>query len=310
MPASATPVPDPNAVQPPSSFPRRGVLRGGALLAGAAAGAAAVALSPEAAHAADGDSVQLGEDNAAGSTTTLTIGGSQGTAAPTLALQNVAGPSLRLQSLPDTFTGELGVGEIAGTALGPIIGVETPSGPATSYLVTGQDLAAVPALFPVQPFRALDLRTAAGRESIIRGSVAQPLTAEGRLRAGQWIDIALLPDDAGFVLQAFFGNLTAAGARANGFAALYPPGNRPPVSTLSYTPDRTISNAAFVGTGSVSGAYAVRLYASAESYFVLDVTGTLTSDATAAPAVAAARVDGKRTRLLDRVRAAVTRASR
>src|SRR5690242_144515 len=84
---------------------RRQMLRRAAILAGAT-GAAVVALSPEQASADTGDNLVLGQVNTAGSETTLSVGGDVGGTEPALGLENVDGPSLRLNSLGITWAGQ------------------------------------------------------------------------------------------------------------------------------------------------------------------------------------------------------------
>jgi hypothetical protein len=61
----------------------------------------------------------LGTANASGAVTTLTVGGDFGGVEPALALENAEGPSLRMNALSHTWAGQLAVGEMAGTDLGP-----------------------------------------------------------------------------------------------------------------------------------------------------------------------------------------------
>ena len=76
---------------------RRWLLRSGALAAGVAVATVAV---PTTANAADGDPLELGAELQAEATTTLSVGAEDGSAQPTLTLQNANGPSLKLQPLP------------------------------------------------------------------------------------------------------------------------------------------------------------------------------------------------------------------
>lgn len=295
-------------------FGRRRVLRGGAVLAGAAAGAAVAGLTPEAAHAADGDNLVLGQDNTANSTTTLTVGGAEGGPQAALSLENAGGPSLQLNNLPPSWPGQLTVGEMAGTDLGPIVGVDTFTGPTTTYLVTGVDLTQVPMTFPVGPSRILDLRTASGRAAIIRRSVSNALTSTGKLRAGQWIDIGLTFTSPDFVLDGVFANLTAMGGLANGHAVLYPPGTRPGIVTLSYQKAQTNNNAAFAETGTALNQHAIRLHSTAEAWFLIDLSAAVVRGNTLPPlgaaAAAAARPAARRTALLKKLNTVVGRATR
>lgn len=250
---------------------RRGLLRGGAALAGAAAGALAIGATTAApAHAANGDSLTIGEENDGETATALTI--VAGTD-PALSLNNDDGPSLRLQPLASEWPGQLAPGEMAGTDLGPIVGIDTPEGAVTTYLVTGVDLIDVPSPFASDPTRVLDLRTISGREAIRRRSSATALTADGRLRAGQWIDVAVVLTGSDYTLEAIFANLTVMGAVRSGYASVYPSGARPGTSTVNFIKDQIIANGAFVGTSVVLGFHCVRIYTNSDAYFVLDVTG-------------------------------------
>lgn len=289
---------------------RRGMLRGGALLAGAAAGAAVVAATPQTADAADGDPLLIGEPNAGTDTTTLTVGGGDGGAAPALALQNADGPSLRLQNLSHAWAGQLEVGEMAGTDLGPIVGVDVEDGLTTTYLVTGVDLANVATPFASPPSRVLDLRTAAGRNSILRRSSANALASDGKLRAGQWIDVAMVLTGADYHMAAAFGNLTVTRPAAAGHAVLYPPGVRPITSSLNFTAGQTVANAAFVGTEIVQEHHALRLFTTADAWFILDITGGVTRGSVQTPLAQAARQAGGREALVRRLRKAVAQMQR
>ena len=291
---------------------RRGLLRAGAVLAGAAAATAAGAVAAEPAQAADGDAVKAGQDTAATSTTSLTVGGSAGITSAALALNNANGPGLALAPLPADWAGTLAIGDVAGSSLGPIVGVDSIDGPTTTYLATGMDLANIPTPFPTTPSRVLDLRYSTGRASILRKSSADALDSDGRLRAGQWIDIALIPTGDDYVLGAVFANLTVTQSLRAGYGVLAAPGVRPATSTINYVVGQTIANGAFVATGAVLGYHTVRLWTSADAFFVLDITGGVTSGTTQAPLSqsAAERRSGGRTALIQRLRTALARASR
>ena len=292
------------------ALPRRGLLRGGAVLAGVAAGAA-VAMLPSPAAAADGDNVVLGADNAASTTTSVTIGGDTGSSSAALSVTNVDGPALRLEPLPDGWTGQLEIGDLAGSDLGPIVGVDTLSGTATTYLVTGVDLANVPSPFPSEPKRLIDLRTASGRSAIIRRSSSTALAADGKLRAGQWIDIGIVLTAPDYVLDAIFANLTVVAPAGSGFAQLYPPGVRPGTSSINYVTGQTLANAAFVGTGAVLGQHAVRLYTSRDAWFLVDVTGGVSRGSVSTPLQQArARAAGGRAALNRRLSKALGQVKR
>ena len=212
--------------------------------------------------------------------------------------------------MPDGWSGQLEIGDLAGSSLGPLVGVDTLDGTTTSYLVTGVDLGNVPTPFPSEPKRVLDLRTAAGRDSIIRRSSPTALTSEGKLRAGQWIDIGIAFTASDYVLTAIFANLTAVRPVSGGYATLYSPGVRPTTSSINFRTVETIANAAFIGTGSVLSYHAVRLYTSAESWFLLDVTGGVSSGSVAAPLGEAKRAATARTSLNLRVTRAIGKLKR
>jgi hypothetical protein len=307
---------DPTTSPPAAAAPslgRRQLLRGGAMLAAAAGGATAgTAFTPQAASADDGDNLVLGQANTATVATTLTVGGDVGGVEPALGVENADGPSLRMNALPHTWAGQLAVGEMAGTDLGPIVGVDAPFGPTTTYLVTGVDLANVATPFASTPTRVLDLRTEAGRASIIRRSSADALAADGKLRRGAWIDIGLVFTGPDFSLDAVFANLTVVGPVQGGHAVLYPPGVLPPTLSLIFLRGQFLANAAFVGTGTVQSHHAVRLYTNAEAWFVLDITGGLTRGSVQTPLAQAAttRAAGGRTALISKVRQALGRTER
>jgi hypothetical protein len=180
---------------------RRRLLRGGALLAGAAAGAVAVSTAGATkAEAADGDTVTVGADHVGSDATTFTINSQQ---VPTVGLANENGPSLRLSPLPNDWEGALDAGEIANTYAGPLIGVsEGPAdNPVTTYLATGLDLAALPVPVAYEaPDRALDTRTSSGRARVLATSPS-PYTTGSRLKAGAWLDVAIGMGDAAVTPQ-------------------------------------------------------------------------------------------------------------
>ena len=153
----------------------------------------------------------------------------------------------------------------------------------TTYLATGMDLANIPTPFATTPSRRLDLRTSAGRASILRKSATTALGSDGKLLAGQWIDISIVPTGPDYTLEAVFANLTVVASVKGGYGVLYPPGVRPPTSSLNFSAKNIVANAAFVGVGSVLGFHAVRLYSTVDAWYVLDVTGGVTSGITQAP---------------------------
>ena len=283
------PVPADDTDQTAARVARRGLLRGGAVLAGAAGLAAAGAVAGATpAHAADGGPVVIGAENAASTQTTLTIGAGAGSAQPTLSLQNTNGPALQLNQLTNAWTGSLATGQVAGTATGPIVGVDRGAGPETTYLALGFDLDGLSLPVAVAPERLLDTRTLPGRAGLI-GSTAGKFDSAGRLRAGQYVDLGLAPTTAS-AIDAIFANLTVTGPTAGGFLIVYPPtAPRPTSSAINYTTGQTIANGGFFATGVISGFHAVRIYASTTTHVLLDITGfTGPASPEAAAAVAAA----------------------
>ena len=268
---------------------RRNLLRGGAVLAGAAGVAALGAVSAPRASAADGDPVVQGEENAATSTTSLRIGDPDGGADPTLALGNNDGPSLQLQALAGDWDGTLELGEIANTTLGPLIGVnDFDNQLATGYLATNFDLASISVAYAITPVRVLDTRTAGGRAGIVRTSTGA-LDANNRLKAGGWIDVGLTPADQNFTVESAFVNLTAVAPVAAGFLSVYVPGARPNTSTLNVMARQTLANGAFVGVDVVEDTFAVRIFSSTTTHVLLDLTGVSLNDVPGPGATPAAR---------------------
>ena len=266
---------DNNEVERP--LDRRLLLRGGAVLAGAAGIAVAgAAMGPTAAHAADGDTAKLGEENASTQTTSLTIGGAAGSSSPALAVFNPSGPVLKLSPVGDGYNGNLKVGELAVTRQGPEIGVYGGPGglSQTTFLVTGLDLDQIPVSVPIDPERILDTRNAKGREGI-RTTSPGAVTANGQIKAGGYIDVAIAPSQfAG--LAAVYVNVTAVTPTTNGVIVVYPPGDRPGTSTLNFVERQTIANSTFILTGVAEEDedwYVVRIYSNALTHVLLDLTG-------------------------------------
>ena len=257
---------------------RRNLLRGGAVLAGAAGVAALGAVTAPRASAADGAALLQGVENTATSTTALLIDEPGGGADPTLSLGNDNGPSLQLQALAGDWDGTLELGEIANTTLGPFIGVNDFNDTvATGYLATNFDLASISVAYAITPTRVLDTRTSGGRSGIIRTSTGA-LDASFRLKAGSWLDIAIDPADQNFTLESAFVNVTATGPLAKGYLSLYVPGVRPNTSTLNVLAGQTLANGAFVGVGVVEDTFAIRVYSSTTTHVVLDLTGVTIND--------------------------------
>ncbi len=256
---------------------RRRLLRGGALLAGAAAGAVAVtAAGATKAEAANGDPVLVGAENT-------------GTQATSLA--NPSGASLRLAPLANDWEGSLGAGEIANTYAGPYIGVSGgPAGsPVTTYLVTGLDLAEVPTPVPYDDIdRILDTRSAAGRARVLASSPS-PYTTGSRLKPGAYLDIAVAPGDGDFTLEGAFLNVTSIDSLNDGFLATYRPGPRPQVATTRFKKGVVETSSAFMALGVVNGDFAIRVYASTSTHVIIDVTGVTVTGLPGPSAPAAAK---------------------
>ena len=303
-PTAPAPAPDPDQR---AALGRRGLLRGGALIAGAAVGGvAATALGGGVASAADGDPVLAGESNATEATTALTIGGSDGSAKPTLDLSNANGPTLHLQPLAADYSAEMELGQIANTVLGPVIGVDSLLGETTTFLATGIDLDDLPTPYALpKPVRVLDTRTTAGRSRIIRTS-SGALNSDGRLKPRSWIDVEVSVEDADFEVPSAYLNVVATGGDANGFLAVYPPGDYPGTSTLNFQARITLANGCFVATGIVEGRYAVRVYGNALTHVVLDLTGVTVRGGSPTAAAAQKTSSAKAARAAKRLRSTLT----
>jgi cell division septal protein FtsQ len=87
---------------------RRLLLRGGAVLAGAAGVAAVSALAPATAQAADGQFAVMGQSNTSDATTLMALN-APGGALPTLQLTNASGPALDLTPTGLGYDGTLQV---------------------------------------------------------------------------------------------------------------------------------------------------------------------------------------------------------
>ena len=263
---------------------RRRLLRGGALLAGAAAGAVAVtAAGATKAEAADGDAVQIGERTAV----------PRAPAHPWRPhpAYHTGGPSLRLNTLPNDWDDPLEAGEIANTYAGPYLGVsDGPTGsPVTTYLVTGLDLAELPVPVPYDDVdRILDTRSAAGRARVLASSPS-PYTTGSRLKPGAYLDIAVAPGDGDFTLEGAFLNVTSIDSLNDGFLATYRPGPRPQVATTRFKKGVVETSSAFMALGVVNGDFAIRVYASTSTHVIIDVTGATVTGLPGPSAPAAAK---------------------
>jgi hypothetical protein len=254
---------------------RRLLLRGGAVLAGAA-GVTAIgaALAPSVAQAADGQFAVVGESNTSQSTTSYTINAPDGSEQPALSLANASGPALRLDPVGPNYNGNLALGEIAYTLRGPEVGVQQGLGVQTTWLATGLDLDQIPIALPIVPERLLDTRVEGGR-SQIKTTSADAFDSNFRLTAGAWMDVAIIP--SGFYgLDAAFVNVTAVKPVREGFLTVYPPGARPLASTVNFEEGKTIANGAFILTGIAvedKDWYVIRIFTTAVTHLVVDLTG-------------------------------------
>jgi hypothetical protein len=266
---------------------RRNLIRGGAMLAGAA-GATAIgaALSPTTAHAADGGPATLGADNAASSATRVTIGGTTGSASPTLVLNNANGPTLALEALPQDTEIPLGVGEIVNTVAGPQIGVDYGDGNFTTFLATGVD---VTNAYPIQAERVLDTRSATSRANdVVNGSSGPRFDSLGRLGAGKFIDVAVASTE-GLDLAGVFLNVTAFRPTGGGYVEVYTPGPRRALPSITFQRQVTATNSIFVApstsapTSAADTYYTVRVYTSRPTHVMVDILGAITGYSAAPP---------------------------
>jgi hypothetical protein len=263
-------------VQVDRPLDRRRLIRGGAVLAGAA-GATVIgaALSPTTARADDGGTLTLGEDNSSITATSVRIGGVSGSAAPTLILNNANGPTLALEALPQGTEISLGVGEIVNTAAGPEIGVDYGDGNFTTFLATGMDLTNA---YPIQAERVLDTRSGVSRrDDVVNGSSGRRFDSLGRLAAQKYIDVRVARTD-GLDMAGVFLNVTAVRPSGHGYAELYTPGPRRTIASISYSRHVTVTNSVFVapGTSADNAYYVVRVYTTQSAHIVLDVLGAVT----------------------------------
>ncbi|MCW2811948.1 MAG: hypothetical protein JWP61_2406 [Friedmanniella sp.] len=254
---------------------RRFLLRGGAILAGAA-GATAIGavLLPTAAQAADGQFAVVGQPNTSNLPTEFTIGGVDGSESPTMSLTNASGPSLRVPPTGPNYNGNLAVGEIAGTHAGLDIGVDAGLGTQTTWLATGLDLDQIPVFMPVGPVRLVDTRSSTGRDAI-RSTSAGAFDASHRLQAGAWMDVAIAPATY-FGLEAAFVNVTAVQPVTGGNLTVSPPTDKPTTSTLNFHAGRTIANGAFIAVGVAQEDpdwIVVRIFTTSLTHVVVDLTG-------------------------------------
>lgn len=261
---------DAAASSPVDSLQRRRLLRGGALLAGAAGVAIAGAAVP--ARAANGDPVLAGGETTATRSTRLTLDAVAGRSQPTLSLDNPSGAALELSALPESWAGELGLGQIANLPTGPIVGIDHGGGVANAYLALSIDLDALSLPVAIPPQRILDTRTKDGRANILRASSGSALDSTGRLREGQWLDLALASTNEA-TIDGIFANLTVTGSLTSGYLTVYPGGDRPATSSINFAAGKSLANGGFFATGLVDEHYVVRIYTSATSHIILDISG-------------------------------------
>jgi len=256
---------------------RRFLLRGGAVLAGAAGVTAiSAAMGSSKAEAADGQFMVVGQPNSCESTTAITLGASTGGVPATLTLTNASGPSLRLAPTGVNYIGDLKPGEIANTAEGMELGVGTDELPQTTWIVTEDDLEELPFTLPVGPVRLLDTRISAGRAAI-KSTSPNAFDSSFRLKAGAWMDVGIIPSEY-LEVGAVYVNVTAVKPVNNGVITAYPPGDRPIVSTLNFVAGQTIANGAFTSTGVADEEpdwVVIRIHSNAVTHVIVDLTGVL-----------------------------------
>ena len=259
----------------PGPLDRRLLLRGGAVLAGAA-GVTVIgaAMGSTKANAADGQFMVVGQPNTCESTTAITIGGSVGSDTATMTLTNVSGPGLRLVPTGDGYDGGLKPGEIASTSDGLELGVGADNFPQTTWIATGLDLDEIPFTVPVGPVRLVDTRIPVGRAGI-RTTSPDAFDSSFRLNAGAWMDVAIVPSDVVGVDAAFV-NVTAVTPLRAGVLTVYPPGDRPTVSTVNFARGQNTANGAFTGTDIASEDpdwSVIRIHSTAATHILVDLTG-------------------------------------
>lgn len=198
--------------------------------------------------------------------------------AAAFALSNDNGPALRLSTLSGDWDSSLSTGELAATDEGLIVGTEDAEG--YDFLVTGNDLFSLPFTIPLEPERVLNTRKASLRNHIIGGSSTLPLDSSGRLKAGAWIDIGLIPTEIGAELGGVFVNVAVIDPTKNGYLTAYAPGERPNVSTINFRAGGNVSNGALVTVRVVDDVYAVRIHSSQTTHVLLDISGLIVSGAT------------------------------
>ena len=283
------PADPPAALAAPPAYDRRGLLlRGGAVLAGAAGAVALPGLAGRAA-AANGDPVLLAATNEANEGATTVVGGTA--TEPALVLRNPRGrasysaPTLRLTPGPgqdglDPFASSAGDLGSAGDLLWY---AHTPSGNGEASAVGAVYTSAFANhLQFVQPRRVLDTRPGGATDELGNPNdrrtrvVAGQFDSSGRLRAGTSLVLdlsALVTAGAGV-----FGNLTVVASAAAGFLAAYPTPagppqtggfDRPAVSSLNYGRGTSaLANFALVQLGDADR---ISIYTAAAAHVLFDV---------------------------------------
>ena len=248
---------------------RRRLISRGAAVAGAAAGAVALGIAGATpASATDGDALKQGGTYTGGSTTTL-AGGSSTT--PTLRLLNATGPSLELTAFDD-FDKILKPGQVVATKDRLLLGAVDGDDAYTAALATLDDINVT---IPVTSTRLTDTRSADDRNQLV-GVGGAGFDSAGRLRAQSFIDVYVSAAGVGPLgLDAIFLNLTSTGSTGNGFLLAYPPGDRPVGSTTSYQKGVTTASSCLTGLEIVDDAYVVRIYTSATTHVIVDLTGVV-----------------------------------
>jgi len=282
---------------------RRFLLRGGAVLAGAAGVTAiSAAMGSPKAEAGVVPSVALGQTNASETTTAITLGGETGGTPATLSLKNLNGPALRLEHTSSEYSADLLPGEIASTPDGLALGVGTESLPQTTWIATARDLDDIPFTVPVGPARLVDTRIPSGR-TIIKSTSPNAFDSSFRLKAGAWMDVGIIPSEI-LEVSAVFVNVTAVKPVKSGVITVYPPGDRPTVSTLNFVAGQTIANGAFTSTDTAEEEpdwLVIRIHSNAVTHVVVDLTGA-TLRISDSPSATVGSASQRRTAKADRLK--------
>ena len=265
---------------------RRRLIRGGAVLAGAA-GATVIgaALSPTKAHAVD-----LGRLHSRGRQRGQ-LGDISQNRRGDRERQPDTDPEQRQRSIPRPGGAaqgteiELGVGEIVNTVTGPQIEVNYGDGNFAAFLATGAD---VTNAYPIQAERVLDTRSAASRaDDVVNGSSGPRFDSLGRLAGGKFIDVAVARTE-GLDMAGVYLNVTAFRPTGGGYVEVYTPGPRRALPTITFQRQVTATNSVFVAPGgggiTADTYYTVRVYTTRPTHLMIDVLGAVTGyPATVAP---------------------------